>query len=178
MHDETAMIDDSRNGFEAGIAGLLTELSAVQRDLLDVLTQKRSLLAAGDSESMPAISLREQDLVVRLQACHEHRQRLLAQAASAGLPSDSIQTLSKSLPAGGRNRLRDDIKQAQERSRILQHECLTNFVLVQRTLLHLSQLIEIIATGGRMKPTYGNGSDRHAPHRDAIAGGALVDRAV
>jgi hypothetical protein len=53
----------------------------------------------------------------------------------------------------------------------LQHQSLTNWVLVQRTLLHLSQLIEIIATGGRLKPTYGKGSDHQA-------GGALVDRAA
>ena len=50
--------------------------------------------------------------------------------------------------------------EAAERSRLLQHQSLTNWVLVQRSLLHLSQLIEIIATGGRPKPTYGNGSDR------------------
>jgi hypothetical protein len=110
-------------------------------------------------------------LVTRLQACQEHRQRLLTQAAEQGLPSDSIRSLSKSLPTASRNRLKGDLKEAQSRSRLLQHECLTNWVLVQRTLLHLSQMIEIIATGGRMKPTYGNGSDRQDQ-------GALVDRAV
>jgi hypothetical protein len=67
--------------------------------------------------------------------------------------------------------MRGEIEQARHRSRILRHECLTNWVLVQQSLLHLSQLIEIIATGGRMKPTYGNGSDRQ-DH------GALVDRAA
>jgi hypothetical protein len=110
-------------------------------------------------------------LIARLQACQQRRQGLLARAANQGLPSDSIQSLSKSLPQSVRKRLRGDLDEARERSRILQHECLTNWVLVQRTLLHLSQLIEIIATGGRMKPTYGNGSDCREQ-------GALVDRAV
>jgi hypothetical protein len=96
---------------------------------------------------------------------------LLFRAQSNGLPSDSIKSLSKSLAAPARKRLRGELDEARERSRILQHECLTNWVLVQRTLLHLSQMIEIIATGGRMKPTYGNGSDRQDQ-------GALVDRAV
>jgi hypothetical protein len=96
---------------------------------------------------------------------------LLSQAPDQGLPSDSIKSLSKSLPANTRTRLRGELDEAHQRSRILQHECLTNWVLVQRTLLHLSQMIEIIATGGRMKPTYGNGSDRQDQ-------GALVDRAV
>jgi hypothetical protein len=63
------------------------------------------------------------------------------------------------------------IREATNRTRLLQHQSLTNWVLVQRSLLHLSQLIEIIATGGRLKPTYGNGSDRQSS-------GALVDRAA
>ena len=175
---ETPTAAVARDTLEADIAGLLSELSAVQSDLLDVLRQKRNLLAEGNSEALPTIAIREQELVTRLEACHERRQQLLAQAAGEGLPCDSIRTLSKSLPAESRNRLRGDIHEAQQRARLLQHECLTNWVLVQRTLLHLSQLIEIIATGGRMKPTYGNGSDRHSQQGDALVSGALVDRAV
>lgn len=162
---------ESTDGLESDIAGLLSELSSVQTDLLSVLSHKRTLLAAGDGAALGSMANQERELVTRLQACQEHRQRLLAQAAEQGLPSDSIRSLSKSLPTASRNRLKGDLNEAQSRSRLLQHECLTNWVLVQRTLLHLSQMIEIIATGGRMKPTYGNGSDRQDQ-------GALVDRAV
>ena len=43
--------------------------------------------------------------------------------------------------------------------------------LVQRALIHLSQMLEIIATGGQMQPTY--------EKKDSVeASGALVDRAV
>jgi hypothetical protein len=116
---------------------------------------------------------REQQLIDRLQACHERRQQLLARAEAEGLPGDSIDSLSRRLPAQSRARLQASIQEAASRSRLLQHQSLTNWVLVQRTLLHLSQLIEIIATGGRAKPTYGNGSDRVA-----AATGALVDQAA
>jgi hypothetical protein len=44
-------------------------------------------------------------------------------------------------------------------------------VVVQRTLIHLSQMLEIIATGGQMQPTYGK-------KESVQARGALVDRAV
>jgi len=171
MQHEATPMNEPRDTLESDVAGLLNELSAVQTDLLSVLTQKRTLLAAGDGAALAAIAPQEQDLATRLQACQDRRQRLLAQAADQGLPSDSIKSLSKTLPVGSRKRLRGELEEARERSRLLQHECLTNWVLVQRTLLHLSQLIEIIATGGRMKPTYGNGSDRQDQ-------GALVDRAV
>jgi hypothetical protein len=114
---------------------------------------------------------REQELAARLQACHERRQQLLAQASADGLPSDSIESLSGQLPAAKRDRVQASIREAAARTQLLQHQSLTNWVLVQRSLLHLSQLIEIIATGGQSKPTYGKGSDRGAS-------GALVDRAA
>lgn len=157
--------------WESEIAGLLTELADVQGALLNVLDEKRSLLASGDRDALASLTGREARLVERLQGCHDRRQQLLERAAAGGLPSDSIRSLSESLPDPCRQRMQDHIRDAQQRSRILQHQSLANWVLVQRTLLHLSQLIEIIATGGRMKPTYGNGSDRQN-------GGALVDRAV
>jgi hypothetical protein len=171
MQPDSSNTSGQPDALESDIAGLLSDLSAVQGDLLEVLSKKRTLLAAGDGAALGAMATQERDLVARLQACQERRQRLLSQAADAGRPSDSIRSLSKSLPSESRNRLRGDLDGARAKSRLLQHECLTNYVLVQRTLLHLSQMIEIIATGGRMKPTYGNGSDRQDQ-------GALVDRAV
>jgi hypothetical protein len=157
--------------WEAEIAGLLTELADVQGAVLDVLNEKRGLLAGGDHRALSALAGREDRLVERLQGCHDRRQQLLARAAADGLPSDSIRSLTQSLPDRCRGRMQETIRQAQQRSRFLQHQSLANWVLVQRSLLHLSQLIEIIATGGRMKPTYGDGSDRQNS-------GALVDRAI
>jgi flagellar biosynthesis/type III secretory pathway chaperone len=159
------------DNWESEIASLLTELAAVQGDLLGLLAEKWQILARGDHDALLAIAGREQQLIDRLNACHQQRQQLLARAANDGLPSDSIRGLSAQLSPEGRSRISPSIKQAAERGRILQQQCLTNWVLVQRTLLHLSQMIEIIATGGRPMPTYGDGSDR-------ACAGALVDRAA
>jgi hypothetical protein len=166
------------NVWESDIAALLTELAEVQSALLGLLAEKRQILATSNHQALTAMASREQQLIDRLQACHNRRQELLARAQEEGLPADSILSLSNRLPAENRERVQAGLKQASEQSRLLQHQSLTNWVLVQRTLLHLSQLIEIIATGGRLKPTYGNGSDRHASRRDALVGGALVDRAA
>jgi flagellar biosynthesis/type III secretory pathway chaperone len=157
--------------WETDIAALLAELADVQSAILAILGEKRQLLATGNHEALSAIAGREQTLIERLQACHERRQQLLARAESEGMPADSIRSLSDQLPAARRDRVQAGIREAADRSRLLQHQCLTNWVLVQRTLLHLSQLIEIIATGGRPKPTYGKGSD-------CQSSGALVDRAA
>ena len=156
---------------ETDIAGLLTELADVQTSLLNVLGQKRQLIASGDHVALSGMAGREQTLIDRLQACLDRRGELLSQAEADGLPADSIQSLSETLSDGPKNRVKANISEAVNRSRLLQHQSLTNWVLVQRSLLHLSQLIEIIATGGRLQPTYGNGSNRQTS-------GALVDRAV
>jgi hypothetical protein len=166
------------DAWETDIAALLTELADVQSALLSLLAEKRQVLATNDHQALIAMAAREQQLIDRLQACHDQRQQLLARAQAEGLPADSIGSLSDRLAPECRTRVQAGIRQAAERSRLLQHQSLTNWVLVQRTLLHLSQLIEIIATGGRLKPTYGNGSDRNAPHHGAMVGGALVDRAA
>ncbi len=162
---------DTANAWESDIASLLRNLANVQRDLLEVLRDKRSALAGGKLDEINAVAIREAELVPRLQACQEQRQALLSRAGADGLPSDSIRALTAALPTTSRIRMQPDLDESQNRSRFLQSECLTNWVLVQQMLLHLSQLIEIIATGGQSKPTYGNGSERQGS-------GFLVDQAV
>jgi hypothetical protein len=156
--------------WESEIGALLAELTDVQSALLAALMEKRQILANGNHEALGPLATREQEVVDRLRACHERRLELLSRAEAKGLPADSIQSLSDALSDSCRGRMQASIREAGNRSRLLQHQSLTNWVLVQRTLLHLSQLIEIIATGGRPKPTYGKGSDRQS--------GALVDRAA
>lgn len=159
------------DNWESEIGGLIGELAEVQTALLGTFGEKRLLLAAGDQAGLAAMNDREQELARRLQSCHERRQQLLARAGDSGLPADSIGSLSQKLPTESRNRVQASIREAASRTQLLQHQSLANWVLVQRSLLHLSQLIEIIATGGRSKPTYGKGSERGAS-------GALVDRAI
>ena len=157
--------------WESQLAGLLTELSATQGELLDVLAQKRKFMMAADSSGMQSLEPREREILERLQACQQRRGELLERAKSEGLPSDSIRALATALPAPGRQELAKQVNDAANRSRLLQHQSLTNWVLVQRTLLHLSQLLEILATGGRLRPTYGKCDS-------ACASGSFLDRAA
>jgi hypothetical protein len=159
------------DSYESEIGALLAELADVQRALLTLLGEKRKLLVSGNVEALTAIGGREQELAARLQACHECRQQLLSRADAEGLPADSIQSLSGRLPEASRKNVQASIREAANRSQLLRHQSLTNWVVVQRSLLHLSQMIEIIATGGRPKPTYDKGSGSHS-------GGSLVDQAA
>lgn len=159
------------HSWETDIAALLNDLSATQDDLFDLLASKRRLLVASDVEGIQALEPQERELIVRLEACQARRGELLARAAEQNLPGDSIRSLAKSLPATARGPLERQVNDAAHRSRLLSHQSLTNWVLIQRTLLHLSQLLEIIATGGRSRPTYGKGGY-------ATASGSLVDQAA
>jgi hypothetical protein len=157
--------------WESELAALLTNLLAVQDELIAVLVNKRRMLMDADTVGLAAIGHREQDLISRLQQCVQQREDLLGRAAAEGLPSGSIRSLTAIVPKDQRGDLGKQVKVAAARTRLLQHHSLTNWVLVQRSLLHLSQLLEIIATGGRTQPTY---------EKDRVpkASGVLVDQEV
>lgn len=157
--------------WETEIADLLTELSTVQEELLAALTAKRAAMVAGDLEELGAVQAREEILGERLEACHQRRGALLEEAGEQGLPSESIAQLATTQPGDRAVQLGDQVQQIAARTRLLRHHSLTNWVLAQRSLLHLSQLLEILATGGRIQPTY-------SKEEAADSRGALVDRAA
>jgi flagellar biosynthesis/type III secretory pathway chaperone len=157
--------------WEDELSGFLAELSSAQDELLTVLNRKLGLLAAADAAGLEQLAPTERTLADRLQACYQQRLEMLERAKQCGLPGDSLRSLSGAIPGERRKQIQSQVDAAANKSRLLQHQSLTNWVIVQRTLLHLSQLLEIIATGGRLRPTYGTG----AP---AESGGALLDHAV
>jgi flagellar biosynthesis/type III secretory pathway chaperone len=160
-----------QTSWEPELAQLLNDLLGVQGELLAMLSRKRELLVAADTAGLAAIAPQEQQLLGTLQECCRRREQLLARAGQDGLPAESLQKLSKALPEPQQQRLDGSFHTAEARARLLRHHSLTNWVLVQRTLIHLSQMLEIIATGGRLQPTYG----ARGPAR---AAGSLVDRAA
>jgi flagellar biosynthesis/type III secretory pathway chaperone len=159
------------DAWETELAEFLAELSAAQDELLAVLNRKLGLLKVADAAGLEQLAPSEQALADRLQSCYQRRLDLLDRAKQRGLPGDSLRALSGAIPGERRKQIQAQVDQAAGKSRLLQHQSLTNWVVVQRTLLHLSQLLEIIATGGRLRPTYGTGAS-------VATGGALLDHAV
>lgn len=157
--------------WETELAQLLGRLSDAQQQLLGLLDRKREMLLKRDHAALSALLPAEEHLCAELQACHDRRQQLLEQAAEVGMPADSIRSLAESLPRGESQSLKLSLDEANRRSRLLRHHCVAQWVAVQRTMLHLSHMVEIIATGGQLKPTYGKGGT-------ATSSGALMDQAV
>ncbi len=157
--------------WESELAAMLGDLLGVQDSFLKLLARKREFLIASDTAGLDGLAAEEQQLVRSLQDCVERRETLLEEASREGLPSESIQALSTSLPVEQQHRLHPKVALAKSNSRLLQHHSLAHWAAVQRTLLHLSHLLEIFATGGQMKPTY-------SEEDKSRASGALIDRAA
>ena len=158
----TATLADTTLDWEAELWSLLDELTAVQEELLDVLAAKREQLVAVDLPGLSQTQAREEQLAERLKQCQERRSELIASARKAGLESDSIGKLASLAGWEQKGKLGERAKAAAAKMRLLRHESLTNWVLAQRALLHVSQLVEIIATGGRLVPTYGERESVHS----------------
>lgn len=159
------------------IAAFLTELSEVQHRTLSLLQRKGEYLGKSDIEGLARIAEEEREAINDLQKCLDWRERLLEIAKSEGLPSDSIESLgsrlSKEEPDAAGS-LPDRIRESTHQTRLLRHQGLTNWVMTQRTLIHLSQILEIIATKGRTHSTY----KRDRSKESGANSGALVDRSA
>jgi hypothetical protein len=134
----------------------------VQSELLDVLAKKRTALATANMAALTELQPREESLSSRLLECQNRRTSLLVEAKKEGRPCENVARLANSTSQGKTNKLGNQVKESAARMRILQHQSLANWVLAQRSLLHVSQLLEIIATGGQMRPTYGDKESVHA----------------
>jgi hypothetical protein len=157
--------------WDSELAQFLTDLTAVQEETLRVLMRKRELLAKVDMEGLAMLAADEQNVIARLQECLQRREQLLAHAAEEGLPADRLQSVADALPSKQRQHLKGQFTSAGAKTRLLQHHSMANLLVVQKSLIHLGQLLQIIATGGRLQPTYGNGE----PVGNT---GSLVDRAA
>lgn len=156
---------------ENDVFDVLDQLSTVQNDLLETITAKQRMMVSGDLDGLAALQPREEELGRRLEECHGQRTALLSEAGQHGLPSDSIRQLATAMPAADRGRVDAHVQQITSQMRLLRHHSLTTWVLAQRSLLHLSQLLEILATGGQLQPTY-------SKEESASSRGALVDHAA
>ncbi len=164
------MEESTSIAWDAELAEMLADLSGTQDELLSVLGEKRRRIASGAVDGLDQIQQREQRVLERLEQCHERRKALLEKAGGAGLANDSIRSLAAALPEDQQGDLGEQVKTATTRMNLIRHQSLANWVLAQRALVHLSQMIEIIATGGRLQPTYGEGAS-------SLATGNLIDQA-
>lgn len=161
------MVKDA-GGLESSIASLLDEMTRVQEGLLSLLRRRREAMSRGDLGELEQVGELEQAIHAELERCLVRREALLQEARELGMRGDTLSELARHLPSGGPrdwDRKLGDSRRLVEEVRL---ESLTNWVVAQRSLLYVSQMLEIIATGGRIRPTYSQS--------DALTRGSLVDQ--
>lgn len=161
-----------REEWEQELADFLRYLSDIQGDLIAILIRKRECLASADAEGLTSLAPQERRIEEQLRECLGRRAELLKKAQEAGWSGDDLRTVAGNM--GADQRLGKFITEATYKSRLAQIHNLVNWMLNQRALIHLSQLIEIIATRGQGRPTYNNEPRKSFQE----AKGTLVDQQV
>ncbi|MDR2705649.1 MAG: flagellar protein FlgN [Planctomycetaceae bacterium] len=156
---------------EHEIIAFLNQLATVQEKILDVLKKKQTLLVKPDKESLAAITAEEERTLILLQQSLDHREKILEFAKKQGHNVDSIQMLCEQIfPKPSEWRML--VNAANNRNRQIRYLALANWTVSQKSLIHLTQILEIIETRGQGKTTYKpqKGKENHS------SGGGFVDR--
>lgn len=141
--------------WEHDLTQLLDDLLQTQQAMLELLDRKRSAMVRRDLSQIRELQPQEEQLCQRLQACQDRRNELLAAARQAQLPDGNLGQLSRGVPLQQADEVQAKLSSVSSRAMLLKHQSFTNWIIAQRNLLHISQLLENITTGGRPLPTYG-----------------------
>ncbi len=168
MHEPNATQLLAHDHWETALTTLLDDLLQTQQEMLQILEQKRVAMVSRNLTSIRELQPREEELCLKLTACQNRRNDLLALAKTSNLPDGNLEQLSRSVPLQQEVAVRERLSNASHRAMLLKHQSLTNWIIAQRNLLHISQLLENITTGGQTTPTYGKNA--------RAAGGFILDQ--
>ena len=160
------------SGWRKQLADFLGATLQAQKDTAALLERKRELFAKNNLAAVGELAREEQAAGDRLKQCVAERDKLLQYAAAEGLPSQSIETLAKAVVPYSDDEFFALLRSVQYQTQLLRQHNITSWVVTQRAMLHASQMLEIIATRGRMKSTYTREHQRNI----GTTGGTLVDR--
>ncbi|MDR2439597.1 MAG: flagellar protein FlgN [Planctomycetaceae bacterium] len=156
---------------EHEVITFLNQLATVQEKILDVLKKKQSLLVKPDKEALATITAEEEQTLMLLQQSLDHREKILEFAKEQGYKVDSIRMLCEQIfPKPNEWRLL--INAAQNRNQQIRYLALANWTVSQKSLIHLTQILEIIETRGQGKTTYKPQKGKEIQS----SGGGFVDR--
>lgn len=153
------------------LAELLQELAEAQSQLLAHLERKRNAIAKNDWRALESFVANEESLSNRLEAIHQKRSTLLEVAKKHGRRSDTLEDLSNELASPKPSPLAKQFREASSKMRLLQTHTLASWVVAQRAVLHASQMIHVLASGGKLTTSPDSGVENNFT-------GGFVDEAV
>lgn len=149
------------------IIEFLKQLDAAQEKTLKILQEKQILLVKPESKALAKVAEEEVAAMEQLRLVLEKREEILLAAGEQGTEVESVQELCETLFPNNFE-VRKLLDLARSRTQQLRFLALTNWTISQKSMIHLSQLLELIETRGQGKTTY-------KPTK-GTEGGGLVDR--
>ena len=151
------------------IQTFLTGLIETQNQLLAVLHKKQSLLVRPEKEALAAIEPEEEAMVENMQRMLNRREEILTAARMQNIPCDSIEQLCEHFFPRNVN-VQKMLIEAKSRTQQIQLLAYTNWTMSRKSLIHVSQILELLETRGQGKTTYSQRS------KTDTSGGLQVDR--
>ena len=151
------------------LQNFLTQLTEAQAQMLAVLHKKQAILVRPDKEAIAAIEAEEESTLERMQRVLTRREEILTAARLQNIQCDSIDHLCEHFFP--RNvEVQRFINEIKARTQQIQLLAYTNWTMTRKSLIHVSQILELLETRGQGKTTYSQRS------KAETTGGGFVDR--
>ena len=146
----------------------LNQLIETQKQMFDVLHKKQKMLVKPEKVALAKITAEEEHMVEKMQQVLNRREELLTSARLQNIDGDSIEQLCRHFfPCNVEvQKLLDEVKHRVHQIHLLAY---TNWTMSRKSMIHVSQILELLETRGQGKTTY------HPRHSDG-SGGSFVDR--
>jgi len=151
------------------LVDFLNQLLETQTQMLAVLHKKQAILVRPEKEAITLIKAEEEKAVETMQAILERREELLTTARLQNIPGDSIEQLCGHFFPHNIE-VQKLIHEAQHRTHQIRLLAYTNWTMSRKSLIHVSQILELLETRGQGKTTY-----QQRTNTD-MSGGGFVDR--
>jgi len=138
---------------KAELQDFLNQLIEAQAQMLTVLHKKQAILVKPEKEAVAQISAEEEQTLGIMQNVLHRREELLTTARLQNIRGDSVEQLcTHFFPHNVEvQKILDEIKHRSHQIRLLAY---TNWTMSRKSLIHVSQILELLETRGHGKTTY------------------------
>lgn len=151
------------------ILNFLHQIAETQEQTVTVLRKKQTILVKPEKEAMASITAEEEAALAKMQQVLKWREEILTSARLQNIPGETIEQLCEHFFPHNADvqKLLDAVKQ---RTQQIQLTAYTNWRMSRMSMIHISQILELLETRGQGKATY------HMPSNTDGSHSGFVDR--
>jgi hypothetical protein len=154
------------------VEDLLLAVDENQAALSVAYRDKRAAIREANGAEIDRLTQIEESLIAELQVQLRRREQILQQARKLGLPAESLTRVVETFDEPLRERLLAQIEQTRRVTDSNRRESWILWIVCKQSLRFFSDVIDLIASGGRRNPVY---LARPGAVAEMSTGGALLD---